>query len=152
MKALGKASKVNKNDLNLFTKTILAYLTFKDNQYFTSEVVNLHFNYKFVSKDQLLNNESIIHEPKPNLILTSSTKIFGYDLPNNMNVITWGKIINHDKNLLTIEFNKDVVIFNYYIECFNDYNHVIIKDVFDDDNILLEFTDHAEKGSLINFY
>ena len=93
MKSLGKASKVNKSDLNLFTKIILAYLAFKDNQYLTTEVVNLHFMYKFISKDQLLNKESIIHDPRPKAILTPTTKLFGYDLPNNMEYKTWGKIL-----------------------------------------------------------
>lgn len=76
LKTLGKASKVTSSDLNDFTKNMINYLSFKDNQYFTKEVRNLHFMFKFIPKDQLLNNESIIHPPRDKYVLTTS-KMFG---------------------------------------------------------------------------
>ena len=119
MKSLGKASKLNKFDLDLFTKTILSYLSFKDNQYLTTEVINIHFKYKFITKDQLLNNNTIIHEPKMKHIAnTSTTKIFGYDLPNNIDIITWGNNIKYENNIYTIDFIKDGEYYIYEIQRF----------------------------------
>ena len=51
MKSLAKASKVNKNDLDKFTKIMIDHLNFKDSQYLSTEVVNLHFKYKFITKE-----------------------------------------------------------------------------------------------------
>ena len=60
---------------------------FKDSLYFSTQIVNIYFKYKFISKEQLLINVTIIYELKYKYVLTT-TNLFGYDLPNNMNYIT----------------------------------------------------------------
>lgn len=61
-----------------------------------------------------------------------------------MNIITWGKVINHESNNLTLEFIKDSIKYNYKITIFDKYNHVIILNPLKSDSILLEFTDHSD--------
>lgn len=151
-KALGKASKVNRNDLKKFLKVMLAQLDFKDNQYLLTEVIAIHFKFKPISNDLLVDKNSIIHEPVDKYNLTTSQS-FGFDLPNTMDILRWGLIIKHDisANILYIEFFKNGSKYVYVIQRGDNFNNVLIKEDIFDDVILLEFTDYSENGSFTNF-
>lgn len=127
-----------------------AQLDFKDNQYFINEVVAIHFFYKVIEQELLTDKETIIHEPVDKYILTVSN-IFGYDLPNNMNLFTWGNVVRHDGSNIVIEFSKNGNDLVYLVEMGEKSNSIQIKEDFYDDEILLEFVDTPEKGSTTNF-
>ena len=61
------------------------------------------------------NHKTIIHEPDaPKPLSNKFTIINGYKLPNNTNILSWGKILSHDGNLLKIEYKeKSSIIFDY---------------------------------------
>lgn len=149
---LGKASKVNKNDLQKFLKVMKAQLDFKDNQYLLTEVIAIHFKFKLISDDLLVDNNSIIHEPVDKYNLTTSQS-FGFDLPNTMDILRWGLIIKHDisANILYIEFVRNGSNYVYVVQRGDNFNFVQIKEDIFDNVILLEFTDFSENGSFTNF-
>nr|YP_010170408.1 DNA polymerase type B [Phanerochaete carnosa]QRZ60390.1 DNA polymerase type B [Phanerochaete carnosa] len=149
-KSLGKISKVVGTDLERYLKVQLSHLALKDNQYFITEVVAIHLCFKIIDPKMLTDKESIIHEPRDKYIATAS-KIFGYDLPNNMNLFTWGNVVRHDGSNIVIEFIKNGADFIYLVEMSHNSNTVLIKNDFYDDDILLEFTDTSNNGSLTNF-
>lgn len=149
-KSLGRISKLKSSDLNKFLKVMQSQLDFKDNQYFNNEVVAIHFNYKPIDQNMLANEETIIHEPLDKYIATSS-KIFGYDLPNNMNLFTWGNVVKHNGSNILIEFTKNGEDFIYQVEMGENSNTILIKENYYSDEILLEFNDSAENGSTTNF-
>lgn len=150
LKSLGKASKVNKSDLERYTKTMLTQLDFKDNQYFIHQTVAIHIWYRPIAEDALINTGSIIHEPIDKFKATTSN-IFGYELPNNMNLFTWGKVIKQSEDIVFIEFSKNNVKYIYEIEIGQEFNLVKIKSHYLEDEVLLEFKDYPEKGSFTNF-
>ena len=89
-KSSGKASKITHKDLDRYIKIMLGQLDFKDNQYFENRVVAIHFWYKSINKKLLTNKESVIHEAVNKYTLTT-TKTFGFNLPNNMYILSWVK-------------------------------------------------------------
>lgn len=70
-----------------------------------------------------------------------------------MNITTWGIIVKQDQteNIIWIEFIKNESKYFYEIHMMKDHNHVQIKDNIYEDASLLQFTDHPENGSIINF-
>lgn len=150
MKSLGKASKVSKNNLEVFINTIIKFLILKDNQYFSTELVNIHFYYKLITDKELFDNEPVIHQPTDKSEIPTY-KMFGYDLPTNMKFISWGKLIGTENNKLLLEYFKGGNSYLFEIEQFDSYNHIVIKDIDNDDKVLIEFKDFYVEGSTVNF-
>lgn len=105
--------------------------------------MRLNFKYKLISDSDLLSEDTIIHEPVDKYTL-NTYNLFGYDLPTNMNVLSWGKVINHVDNVLFIEYIKGDHKFILKVEVGPVQNHVLIKDFSFEDHVLLEFTDYSD--------
>lgn len=151
-KSLGRVAKVSAVNQSTYLASILAFLAFKNEQYFEQQLVKIHFWFKAIGVDVLIDNESIIHEPRDKYaISTTSTKLFGYDLPNNMNLFTWGTIVFNDSTKVIIEFTKEGEKYIYDIELASDCNIVKIKPLSIAGSVILEFTDISDKGSTVNF-
>lgn len=163
-KSLGKASKVNVKDLERYIRYIAGQIDIKNNQYKSTKMYSIYFAFKILSVETLNDYNSVIHDTLP-VNETSKTqnshgsnitvsKVFGYDLPNNLNLLTWGKVIQHEGNRLVIEFSLNDTTYYYIIQLSAICNHVIISDKQNAELgglILLEFFDYPEKGSTLNF-
>ena len=90
------------------------------------------------------------HEPKYKYTVTTN-KLFGFDLPTNMDLFTRGNIISHVDDLIIIEFNKDGSKYIYEVIKNKNNNHVIIKENIYSDDVILEFNDYSSNGSVNDF-
>lgn len=95
-KSLGKCSKIRDGDIDKYTSAMLKFFNLKDDYYHTFSVQNIIFNFREVEitpDNEEENTQSIIHEPKPAISMEEKhTDIKGFNLPNNMDFLSWGKI------------------------------------------------------------
>ena len=85
-------------------------------------------------------------------------QIFGYNLPNNCNLFSWGKIINHEGNKLVIESIVNDTTYYYIVELSSSTSapsslthHVTISDKIEGGLNLLNFTDYPADSTMVNF-
>lgn len=143
LKSLGKVNTINFQDKVKLTSILTSILIIKSDEYHTQQITSIIFKYKLVSKDIAIEN-SIIHEvSNPESFNIESTNIFGYDLPNNMNIFTRGNIIKQTGNIYIIEFTKENVIYQYNVTI-TEAEHKI--KITCDNNEIVEFTDVSIKG------
>jgi DNA polymerase type B, organellar and viral len=101
------------------------------------------FTYKILPKDSNINTVSInypLYNKAVNEIDTKNRKTFknfGFSLPTNMNIWTWGDIIFNKDNIFVIKKYKSDGI--YYIELLNDHMVVELKI---NDRLILKFKDY----------
>lgn len=161
-KSLGKASKVNVSDLDRYIRFLTGQLDFKDNRYKNNKMDSIYFGFKILSTRNLNNYKSVIHDTLHNprskkdlnnkqLTTESMNEIFGHNLPNNCNLFSWGKIINHEGDRLVIESTVNDTTYYYIVELSPSCNHIRISDKVEGGLNLLNFTDYPKDSTMVNF-
>jgi len=149
-KSLGKAAQVNREDFSKFKSSLIKHFSLKDDFYHTVDAHNISFNYNFVSTKDVLKSESVIHDPKKSGFdldstpAMKSTDFKGYNLPNNMNLFSWGRIIASSHNSVTIDYKSKELDYTVYVKIEGDSHIVSIED---EGRVLLNFTDVRTSGN-----
>lgn len=138
---IGKTNKISIQDRGKFISAILGYFNIKSDMYHELEVAAIIFKFKVIADSELIGDTSIIHQPVVPVSprVTSFDRVEGYDLPNNMNLLRWGKVVSVHGNLLTIEYIKNNLTYVLDVEVGSNYNKVVLKL---DGLEILEFTDY----------
>jgi hypothetical protein len=124
---IGKLYKINNSseDFNKLNEFLVELLNIKDEHYKNEPLQEILFNYKIISSDNTKINKNTISNISKKIKIKSYV-FRGYNLPNTMDIKTWGKYISKIDNILLIR--KKGSKFNYEIDS-NIINNEIINKV-----------------------
>lgn len=151
-KSLTPLQKINNKDYNKLLELLIESLSFKAEEYHSTEVISIVFNYQIIPKDKLSfvsKKSNIISKSKP-IVNSSPTGVKdfmfgGYNLPNSIDYLTWGTLISSKDNVLLISKPNSSSI--YKITLLEEYNEI---EVLINNNTILKFKDFS-KGNLNTF-
>ena len=127
---------VNKNDIDLLSKTFIEYWNIKAEDYNQLTITDIIFNYRLLEPEFNI-TASKIHLPKKDTFSPNILKIGSYNFPCTMDLFLWGNVdfINYDKEAIVYKKHSSA---NYNIK-FNKLSMYV--EYTNNGNKLLEFND-----------
>jgi hypothetical protein len=131
-------------DFNQLNEVFLAYWSLKTDDYYVAQISDIIYTYKLVNtKSSPLKSKLILpdkftvnKEGDFDGMKKDNLSFGGYNLPNSMNISTWGDIQSITENKYIIYKNKSNL--EYHVELFDNYQLVEIKL---EDKVLLSWKD-----------
>ena len=108
-RTLSKACKIGRKDIPKLITVLTQSLRLKADNYHNEPITEIIFRVKNVPKN-LISEEPIIHEDKnPELFNPNTLNIGGYNLPQTMNFLHWGKVEGFKEGRFMIKVQLDAL-------------------------------------------